>query len=152
MLKKSILLIAFSFVMPLAASAAEGVTFENYLRLFNYQERKEMKIGIAEMLQLYKQGKAQIIDVRFPEEHQAYSFSFIRSIPLNEIPERLGELDKSKIIITTCPHYDRAEIARTYLTLQGYQSRYLTDGLLGLAEYLRGDKARDFIREKKHDR
>lgn len=147
MIKKGILLIMFSLVVPLAASAAESVSFENYLRRFDYQERKEMKIGIAEMLQLYKQGKVQIIDVRFPEEHKAYSFSFIKNIPLNEFPDRLGELDKTKIIVTACPHYDRAEIARTYLTLKGYRSKYLTDGLLGLAEYLRGDKAKDFIRE-----
>jgi rhodanese-related sulfurtransferase len=147
MIKKSILLIVFSLVMPLAASATESVSFENYLRRFDYQERKDMKIGISEMLQLYKQGKVQIIDVRFPEEYQAYSFGFIKNIPLNEFPDRLGELDKTKIIVTACPHYDRAEIARTYLTLKGYRSKYLTDGLLGLAEYLRGDKAKDFIRE-----
>lgn len=151
MMKKGILLILLSLVMPLAASAAESLSFENYLKRFDYQERKDMKIGIAEMLQLYKQGKAQVIDVRFPEEHQAYSFGFIKNIPLNELPDRLGDLDKTKLIVTTCPHYDRAEIARTYLTLKGYKSKYLTDGLLGLADYLRGDKARDFIREKKHD-
>jgi len=149
MVKKSILLIVLSLVMPLAASAADNVTFENYLKRFDYQERKDMKIGIAEMLQLYKQGNVQIIDVRFPEEHQAYSFSFIKNISLNELPDRLGELDKTKIIITACPHYDRAEIARTFLTLNGYRSKYLTDGLLGLAEYLRGDKAKDFIHEIK---
>jgi len=149
MIKKGVLLIVLLLVMPLAASAADNVTFENYLKRFDYQERKDMKIGIAEMLQLYKQGNVQIIDVRFPEEHQAYSFSFIKNIPLNELPDRLGELDKTKIIITACPHYDRAEIARTFLTLNGYRSKYLTDGLLGLAEYLRGDKAKDFIHEIK---
>lgn len=149
LIKKSVLLIVLSLVMPLAASAAESISFENYLQRFDYQERKDMKIGIAEMLQLYKQGKVQIIDVRFPEEHQAYSFSFIKNIPLNELPGRLNELDKTKIIVTACPHYDRAEIARTFLTLKGYRSKYLTDGLLGLAEYLRGDKAKDFINEIK---
>jgi len=145
-MKKKILLLMICalFVIP-AAFAAGDLTFENYLKRFDYQERKDMKIGIAEMLQLYKQGKVQIIDVRFPEEYQAYSFGFIKNIPLNELPDRLGELDKTKIIVTACPHYDRAEIARMYLTLQGYQSKYLTEGLLGLTEYLRGDKAKDFI-------
>lgn len=145
MIKKINLLLICTIFMTTAAYAADSVTFESYLKRFDYQERKDMKIGIAEMLQLYKQGKAQIIDVRFPEEHQAYSFGFIKNIPLNELPDRLGELDKTKIIVMACPHYDRAEIARTYLTLKGYQSKYLTDGLLGLAEYLRGDKAKDFI-------
>jgi rhodanese-related sulfurtransferase len=58
-------------------------------------------------------------------------------------------LEKTKIIVTACPHYDRSEIARTFLTLKGYRSRYLTDGLPGLANYLRGDKAKDFIDEIK---
>jgi rhodanese-related sulfurtransferase len=129
--------------------AAETLTFDNYLKSFDYQERSNMKIGIPEMLNLYKQGRVQIIDVRFREEYQVYSFSFIKSIPLNELPDRLKELDPSKIIVTLCPHYDRAELARIYLTLKGYRSRYLVEGLLGLADHLRGDRAKDFISEMK---
>ena len=127
------------------AQDLQSVSFDEYLKTFDYKERKNMKIEIPEMLGLYKQGTVQIIDIRFPEEYQAYSFSFIKNIPLNELPERLGELDKTKIIITICPHYDRAEIARTYLTLKGYRSKYLVAGAVGLAEYLRGDVAREFI-------
>jgi len=41
---------------------------------------------------------------------------------------------------------DRAEIARLYLTLKGYHSRYLTDGMLGIVNYLRGDIAREYMR------
>lgn len=104
-----------------------------------------MKIGIPQLLQLYQQGEVQILDVRFREEHRAYSFSFIKNIPLNELPDRLSELDKTKMIVTVCPHYDRSEIARLYLTLKGYRSKYLIEGLLGLADYLRGDRAREFI-------
>ena len=135
--------------MTIPVHAGESVTFENYLKSFDYQERSNMKIGIPKMLQLYTQGRVQIIDIRFREEHQVYSFSFIKNIPLNELPDRLKELDRSKIIVTVCPHYDRAEIARTFLTLKGYQSKYLVEGLLGLADYLRGDRAKDFINEIK---
>ena len=53
--------------------------------------------------------------------------------------------DKNKLIVTACPHYDRSSMARLYLITKGYRARYLNDGLLGLAELLRGDKARDFI-------
>jgi rhodanese-related sulfurtransferase len=108
-----------------------------------------MKIGIPELLNLYKQGRVQIIDIRFREEYKAYSFSFIKNIPLNELPDRLKELDMSKIIVTVCPHYDRAELARTFLTLKGYRSKYLVEGLIGLADYLRGDRAKDFINDMK---
>jgi rhodanese-related sulfurtransferase len=152
MTKKILLLLICSLFIISTARAGDSVTFENYLKTFDYQERKNMKIGIPEMLQLYKQGRVQIIDVRFPEEYQAYSFSFIKNIPLNELPDRQNELDQKKIIVTVCPHYDRAEIARTFLTLKGYQSKYLVEGLLGLADYLRGDKAKDFINEQKHEK
>jgi rhodanese-related sulfurtransferase len=133
------------FLMGSPVLAAEPLTFDNYLKSLNYRERSNMKIGIPEMLNLYKQGAVQIIDVRFREEYQVYRFGFIKNIPLNELPDRLKELDKSKIIVTVCPHYDRAEIARTFLTLKGYQSKYLVEGFLGLADYLRGDRAKDFI-------
>ena len=32
-----------------------------------------------------------------------------------------------------------------YLRTKGIQAKYLTDGLIGLAENLRGDNAKDFI-------
>ena len=137
------------FLMGAPALAAGPLTFDNYLRSFDYRERVNMKIGIEETLQLYKQGKVQIIDIRFREEHQAYSFGFMTHIPLNELPDRLKEVDKSKMIVTVCPHYDRAEMARIFLTLKGYESKYLVEGLLGLANYLRGDRAKDFINSMK---
>lgn len=149
MAKKIIRILLFTFLMTIPVHAGESITFENYLKSFDYQERSNMKIGIPEMLQLYKQGRVQIIDIRFREEHQVYSFGFMKHIPINELPDRLKELDKTKIIVTVCPHYDRAEIARTFLTLKGYRSKYLVEGLLGLAEYLRGDRAKDFINEIK---
>ncbi|MHB8092694.1 MAG: rhodanese-like domain-containing protein [Syntrophales bacterium] len=127
--------------------ALRGVSFDDYLKTFDYEERKYMKIEIPELLDLYKKGAAQVIDVRFTEEYHTYNFGFIKNIPLPELPARLSELDKTKIIVTVCPHYDRAEIARMYLTLKGYRSKYLVSGALGLAEYLRGDKARDFIKD-----
>jgi len=126
-------------------SPALAVTLDEYLADFDYQERKEMKINTKELLELLKTDKAQLIDVRFPEEYAAWRMGFARNIPLNELPSRLNELDRSKIIVTACPHYDRASMARLYLTTKGYTAKYLTDGLLGLAEQLRGDKAKDFI-------
>jgi rhodanese-related sulfurtransferase len=66
-------------------------------------------------------------------------------IPLNDLPSRLDELDKEKIIVTACPHKDRAILAMAYLRTKGYNSKYLVDGLLGLAEFLRGDTARYFM-------
>ncbi|MCX5822103.1 MAG: rhodanese-like domain-containing protein [Deltaproteobacteria bacterium] len=148
---KLVVMVLFAALMATTGYAQElkSVSFDDYLKTFDYKERKNMKIEIPELFDLYKKGMVQIIDIRFSEEYQTYNFSFIKSIPINELPARLNELDKTKIIVTVCPHYDRAEIARTYLTLKGYRSKYLVEGVVGLAEYLRGDKARDFINETK---
>ncbi|NCQ24948.1 MAG: rhodanese-like domain-containing protein [Rhodobacteraceae bacterium CG17_big_fil_post_rev_8_21_14_2_50_63_15] len=119
--------------------------FATYLRGFDYDERRAMKIQMAEALELYATGQAELLDIRFADEARAWTLGFGKHIPLNELPDRLNELDPAKTIVTLCPHYDRAEIARLYLTLAGYRSRYLTDGLLGLADHLRGDRARAYV-------
>jgi len=120
-------------------------SFDDYLRSFDYDERLAMKIRLPELLTLYSQGKVQVIDIRFDEEYAAWSVGIGQHIPLNELPDRLDELDRDKVIVTMCPHYDRAEIARLYLTLQGYHACYLTDGMLGIVNKLRGDVARDYM-------
>ena len=85
-----------------------------------------------------------LVDIRFKEEHAAWHMDFGLHIPLNELPKRLKELDRTKSIVTACPHKDRSALAMAYLKTQGFDVKYLEDGLLGLAELLRGDKARDF--------
>ncbi len=123
----------------------QEISFDEYLKSFDYDERKAMKIKLDEMLKLYEEGKAEIIDIRFKDEYEAWHLGFGKNIPLNELPNRINELDKNKTIVTVCPHYDRAEIARLFLKLKGFNARYLTDGLLGAVDYLRGDKARDYM-------
>lgn len=120
--------------------------FSEYLTKFDYSERKEMKVKLDELIELIKEDKVEIIDIRFREEVETWNLNFIKSIPLNELPSRLDELDKDKIIVTACPHYDRAAIARHYLTLQGFRSKYLVEGLLGFTEFLRGDNAKNFLK------
>jgi len=131
------------FLLLPATSNADR--FDEYLSNFTYQERKDMKIESKELVELLTKGEVQLIDIRFPEEVAAWRMGFAKNIPLNELPSRLGELDKNKLIVTACPHNDRSHIARMFLTTKGYRARYLHDGLIGLAELLRGDAARDFI-------
>lgn len=141
-MKKTLLLLL------LLTNLLQADAFDTYLQNFDYQARKDMKIQTKEMLALVSSDQAQFIDIRFKEEFEAWHMGFAKNIPLNELPKRLGELDKNKLIITACPHNDRANIARMYLQLKGYRVKYLSDGLLSSAEYLRGDKAKTFIKEK----
>lgn len=117
---------------------------EKYLSNFDYEARKKMKIQIPELLELLKKDKVQFVDVRFKEEFELWHFSFSKNIPLNEMPDRLAEINKDKLVVTACPHYDRAIMGRIFLMQNGFKARYLVEGLLGLADYLRGDIAKNF--------
>lgn len=119
---------------------------EEYVKGFNYDSRLEMKASSKQLIDLLEDGKAVLVDIRFKEEQQAWGASFALKIPLNELPGRLNELPKDKIIVTACPHKDRAIIAMAYLRSKGIAARYLTDGLIGLAENLRGDDALYFLK------
>ncbi len=145
-MKKVILL--FSLIV----GVLNAQDFDVYLKNFDYQERQNMKIRMVEMLNLVEENKAQVIDIRFKEEFAVWSLGFTKNIPLNELPNRLNELDKSKLIVTACPHNDRANIARMFLKLKGYDVRYLSDGLLKAVDYLRGDNAKEFMEEYENGR
>jgi len=118
---------------------------KTYLSNFDYAERKAMKITSEELVELLQQDKAQLIDIRFKEEFAAWHMGGSINIPLNELPERLDEIDKNKIVVTACPHKDRAILGRIFLVINGYQAKYLVDGLMGMADLLRGDKAKLYV-------
>ena len=131
---------------PLESFAQES-EFETFLGRFDYEVRDEMKIDSKGLVPLLVAGKAVLVDVRFKEEVAAWRTGFALNMPLNELPRRIGELPKDKTIVVACPHKDRSAIAMAYLRSKGYDAKYLTDGLLGLAELLRGERAKDFMED-----
>lgn len=145
MTKRTLITALLIVTICFSTSYAEELSLENYITAFDYKARKEMKIDSEALVKGIKEGKIQLVDIRFKEEVEAWNMGFATSIPINELPKRLNELDKGKIIVTACPHKDRAGLAMVYLRTKGFHSKYLEDGLVGLAEYLRGDKARDFV-------
>ena len=140
------LVLLFSQLQTASTSAAES-EMENFLAHFDYEVRDDMKIDSKGLVPLLTSGKAILIDVRFKEEVAAWRFWFAMNIPLNELPQRLKELPRNKVIVAACPHKDRSAIAMAYLRSKGYDAKYLTDGLVGLAEYLRGEQAKDFMED-----
>jgi len=138
-----LLILVLSITMKPEVSGQEK-SLEKYLLDFNYESRAEMKIDSEQLKDLLIKDKVHLIDIRFIEEYNSWNMPFATHIPLSELPSRLDELDKSKIIVTACPHKDRATIAMVYLQTKGYNVKYLTDGLVLLAESLRGDNAYNF--------
>ncbi|HEX5635951.1 MAG TPA: rhodanese-like domain-containing protein, partial [Gammaproteobacteria bacterium] len=112
---KYLKLVVFALFTLTTAVHAEEQTLANYLVNFDYDTRVAMKAENKELIDLLVKGKAQLIDIRFREEYEAWHMGIAKNIPLNELPNRLDELDKTKIIVTACPHNDRAIIAMTFL-------------------------------------
>lgn len=131
----------------MSLASAQESAFDGFLLKFDYETRADMKIDSKRLIALLAEDKAVLVDIRFPEETRAWKMGFGMSIPLNELPRRLGEIPQGKIIVTACPHKDRSAIAMTYLRTRGYDARYLTDGLIGLAQSLRGDDARELMED-----
>lgn len=143
---KSLTFALLTILMLSNSSLASDKRLEDYIKSYDYDARLEMKASSKTLLSLLEDGKAVLVDIRFKEEQAAWGPSFALQIPLNELPARLDELPKDKIIVTACPHKDRAIIAMTYLRSKGIPAKYLTDGLIGLAENLRGDAALYFLK------
>lgn len=142
---RSALLLATALTLagPMQAQDAPLFTLEQYLLDFDYAERRDMKIGSKDLVRMLTEKKVVLVDIRFKEEHAAWHMGFGLHIPLNELPKRLKELDRTRLIVTACPHKDRSALAMVYLKTQGFDVKYLEDGLLGLAELLRGDRAKE---------
>jgi len=135
------------FLSLAAVASAQETGFDKMLSNFGYETRSDMKIDSKRLIILLAEKKAVLVDIRFKEEVAAWRMGFGLHIPINELPKRLAELPKDKIIVAACPHKDRSSIAMAYLRTKGYNAMYLTDGLIGLAENLRGDNAKDFLED-----
>ena len=144
--KTSLLFIALLWLA--STKAAQELTLENYLLNFDYKARTEMKIRSSQLVDLIKADQAQLVDIRFEEEYKSWNMPFAINIPLSDLPINLDKLSKDKLIVTACPYKDRAIIAMVYLKTQGYNVKYLSDGLLELANFLRGDNALNFIEKE----
>ena len=96
---------------------------ENILRKmdFNFFGSGQHTIGMEKAARLIgKKDRAIFLDVRTPEEVKLLPFPFALHIPVNELPERLNELPKDKLIIIFCSSIVRAAIVYPYLLAKGF--------------------------------
>ena len=115
---------------------------QDFIKKVIPSEMNNMRIEIDEFIELYNAGKCELVDVRVPMETKVWQVNFGLKIPANELPERLNELPKDKLIVVACPKADRSNMARTWLATQGFDVKYLSGGLLGLMDHLKGGKAK----------
>lgn len=83
------------------------------------------------LLKAARKGEVVVLDVRPTEEYLTAHLPFARSIPLNELRQRLGELSKDRSIVAYCrgPYCLMAVDAVELLKQEGYSALHLRDGV-----------------------
>jgi rhodanese-related sulfurtransferase len=90
-------------------------------------------VGPEGAVKLIGKDNVFFLDVRTKEEYELLRFPFAHHIPTNEVPDRLNEIPKDKLIIVFCSSVVRASIIYAYLLEKGYDEVKV---LLGSAEQL----------------
>jgi len=96
------------------------------------QDRDSLQpINAAELVERMEAGDVLILDVRPELEYRSGHLPQARSIPVDELEERLSELPQDQEIIAYCrgPYCVFADEAVAILHNHGYRARRLIDGL-----------------------
>jgi rhodanese-related sulfurtransferase len=79
---------------------------------------------------IQQNDKLLLLDVREPHEYQYARIADSVLIPLNQIPQRLGELDVDQETVVICHHGMRSQQAASYLVQSGFKNiANLTGGI-----------------------
>jgi rhodanese-related sulfurtransferase len=99
-------------------------------------QRRGQKVSLLQATQLINQGKTVIVDVRDAAEFATGHIRDSKNIPLNELPQRINELDKfkSKSVIVLCQSGVRSSKAAMQLKKAGFNEVFSLNG--GLAAWL----------------
>ena len=83
------------------------------------------------LLKMARQGEIVVLDVRPSTEYLTKHLPFARSIPLDELRQRLAELPKDRLIAAYCrgPYCLMAKDAAMLLRSEGFNSAYLREGV-----------------------
>lgn len=77
-----------------------------------------------------QEEKLFLLDVREPNEYEYCHIANSILIPLNQIPNRLSELDPEQEIVVICHHGMRSQQAANYLAQSGFKNiSNLTGGI-----------------------
>jgi rhodanese-related sulfurtransferase len=77
---------------------------------------------------------AQVIDVRADHEWEAGRISGATHLPLDELAQRAGEIDKDRPVVLYCRGGNRSTMAAAALAEAGYDAAKLSEGIVGWDE------------------
>ena len=79
-------------------------------------------------------GGAQLVDVRAPHEWGAGRIPGARHLPLEQLPELVDELDRSRPVVAYCRGGTRSTMATDALADAGFDAAKLSGGIVGWDE------------------
>jgi rhodanese-related sulfurtransferase len=77
---------------------------------------------------------AQLVDVRADHEWEAGHIAGAKHVPLDELAERVSEIDRERPVVVTCRGGNRSTMATAALAEAGFDAAKLTEGVVGWAE------------------
>jgi rhodanese-related sulfurtransferase len=91
------------------------------------------EVSREEARKLVDEG-AQLVDVRAGHEWEAGRIAGAMHLPLDELAERTGELDRDRPVVLYCRGGNRSTMATDALAEAGFDAAKLSEGIVGWEE------------------
>lgn len=127
---------------PPFSSAKDPVNMAGFV-IENTLTGKVKNFHWDEVERLPRDGSVTLLDVRTPSERAAGHIPGFRHIPLDDLRERVGELEKGKPVYVHCHSGLRSYLACRILTGMGFDCYNLSGGYRLYASVVGGQRAAD---------
>lgn len=88
---------------------------------FDYLGRGLHAVTDKDFLELINDENTVFLDVRTDQELACSAYPWAKHIPLHQLPQRVGELPKDKLLVPFCSSVFRASIAWAWLKAKGFE-------------------------------
>ena len=112
---------------PPYSSAKDPVNMAGFM-IENIEKRVVKQFHPEDVADLPRDGSITLLDARTPGEFQNGHIEGFVNIPVDELRERLGEIEKEKTVYVMCQSGLRSYIACRILSGNGYDCRNLSGG------------------------
>jgi len=96
-------------------------------------EATTREVSRDEARKLIEDG-AQLVDVRADHEWEVGRLAGAKHVPLAELAERTGEIDRDRPVVLYCRGGTRSTMATDALAEAGYDAAKLSEGIVGWSE------------------
>jgi rhodanese-related sulfurtransferase len=94
----------------------------------------EANVVSREQAQKLVEDGAQLVDVRADHEWEVGHIAGATHLPLDELAQRAGEIDKERPVVVYCRGGNRSSMATAALNEAGYDAVKLDEGIVGWSE------------------